>query len=219
MIAALLLADGRFPAGGHAHSGGMEPAIAIGTVQDLTTLEQFLTGRLFTAGVSAAALAGAACSGVHRWEDLDAESEVRTPSPALRASSRRQGRQLVRASLALWPGEILEDLHRTIPDGPHHPVALGGAAAAAGLDPFDAARCAIYSAVSGPAGAAVKLLGLDPLAVHSLMARLTPAMERAALAAAGFAEGPLRTLPCPGSPLLDLYAENHVLAQMRLFAS
>ncbi|HEX6468716.1 MAG TPA: hypothetical protein VF069_06420, partial [Streptosporangiaceae bacterium] len=56
----LLLADSRLPAGGHAHSGGVEPAAAAGAVTDLAGLADFLRGRLATAGLVAAALAAAA---------------------------------------------------------------------------------------------------------------------------------------------------------------
>ena len=58
-VAALLLSDSRFPAGGHAHSGGVEPAVTAGTVSDLASLETFLRGRLRTAGLVAAGLAAA----------------------------------------------------------------------------------------------------------------------------------------------------------------
>ena len=44
--ALLLLADGRFPSGGHAHSCGMEEAVADGRVRDLSTLDGFLRGRM-----------------------------------------------------------------------------------------------------------------------------------------------------------------------------
>ncbi|MCZ7374755.1 urease accessory protein UreF [Micromonospora sp. WMMC250] len=56
----LLVADGRFPAGAHAHSGGLEAAVAAGRVTDLPTLEEFLAGRLATAGLVGAAFAAAA---------------------------------------------------------------------------------------------------------------------------------------------------------------
>ncbi|MER7168140.1 urease accessory UreF family protein [Micromonospora sp. NPDC000207] len=56
----LLLADGRFPAGAHAHSGGLEAAVVAGRVRDLATLEGFLRGRLATAGLVGAAFAAAA---------------------------------------------------------------------------------------------------------------------------------------------------------------
>ncbi|NEA07090.1 urease accessory protein UreF, partial [Streptomyces sp. SID10692] len=55
--ALLVLADGRFPAGGHAHSGGAEPAVAEGRVHDADSLADFCRGRLHTAGLTAAALA------------------------------------------------------------------------------------------------------------------------------------------------------------------
>src|SRR5271163_4592270 len=61
-VAALLLSDSRFPAGGHAHSGGVEPAVTAGSVSDLASLEAFLRGRLRTAGLVAAGLAAAACA-------------------------------------------------------------------------------------------------------------------------------------------------------------
>ncbi|MFV2120289.1 urease accessory protein UreF, partial [Streptomyces sp. Act-28] len=57
--ALLVLADGRFPAGGHAHSGGVEPAVRAGRVQDAADLERFCRGRLHTTGLTAAALAAA----------------------------------------------------------------------------------------------------------------------------------------------------------------
>jgi urease accessory protein len=47
--ALLLLADARLPAGGHAHSGGLEAAVAAGRVVDAASLDGFLRGRLATA--------------------------------------------------------------------------------------------------------------------------------------------------------------------------
>jgi urease accessory protein len=58
-LAALLLADGRFPAGGHAHSAGIEAACADGRVTDESNLEEFVVGRLRTTGLVDASLAAA----------------------------------------------------------------------------------------------------------------------------------------------------------------
>ena len=55
--ALLLLADSRLPAGGHAHSGGLAAAVTAGSVDDEVTLAGFLSGRLHTAGLVAAAAA------------------------------------------------------------------------------------------------------------------------------------------------------------------
>ena len=213
--AVLMLADARFPAGGHAHSGGLEGAVNAGAVADVPSLNLFLQGRLATAGVVAAALAAAACARprADRLARLDAEADARTPSPAQREASRRQGRTLLRAAAAAWPW--LADLPR---DGrpPHHAIALGAAAAAAGCTPGEAALVAAYLTVTGPASAAVRLLALDPIEVSAAIARLAGRIEDAA--ARGAAADP-DDLPYPSAPALDLYAEAHARAEVRLFAS
>jgi urease accessory protein len=220
--AALMLADARLPAGGHAHSGGIEAAVTAGTVSGLPTLEAFLLGRLATAGVVAAGLAAAACAGARArpapWRRLDAEADARTPSPAQRQASRRQGRALLRCALGAWPAPWLDDLGQ-FREGPHHPVVLGGAAAAAGCDPSSAALVAAYLSVSGPASAAVRLLALDPLAVSGMLAAMARQVETAACQGAATATWPAGELPFPAGPALDLLAESHARAEVRLFAS
>lgn len=222
----LVLADGRFPSGGHAHSGGVEAAVAAGRVQEPDDLRGFLVGRLHTAGAVAAALAAVACGLACReapaadaWRALDAEADARITAPALRATSRRQGRQLLRAGRAAWPSDALDRVAGALPAGAHHPVALGVVASAAGMAPEEAAMAAAYDSVCGPAMAAVRLLGLDPFTVHSLLADLAPAMEAAATEAAPRSEGPFSELPAVAAPLLDLSAQTHANSEMRLFAS
>jgi urease accessory protein len=205
----LVLADGRLPAGGHAHSGGLEAAAACGAVHDLGTLGAFLGGRLRTAGSVAASLASAAAAEGADLTRLELEADARTPSPAQRAASRRQGRQLARAARTAWPGPLWAGM----PSDPHHPIALGAAARAAGLRPADAALVAASASISCPASAAVRLLGLDPLAVTGLLADLAVEVDRVAAAAT---TGGLSAL---SAPLLDIGAELHATWEVRLFAS
>jgi urease accessory protein len=241
---ALLLGDARFPGGGHAHSGGVEPAATAGTVTGIASLEVFLRGRLRTAGMVAAGLAAAACARAAQapWDELDAEADARTPSPAQREASRRQGRALLRAARAAWPDapwlaslaapggdagsrradpehagtEYARTRHR---GRPHHAVVLGAAAAAAGCAPAEAARIAAYQSVTGPASAAVRLLALDPMRVSAVLAGLAGEIDAAAAQAAAHAEGPFDSLPYPSAPALDLLAEAHIRAEARLFES
>ncbi|MFB9334077.1 hypothetical protein ACFFTT_14770, partial [Actinoplanes octamycinicus] len=56
----LLLADGRLPSGGHAHSAGLEAQVAAGRVRDVEDLGGFLRGKLATGGLVSAACAAAA---------------------------------------------------------------------------------------------------------------------------------------------------------------
>ncbi|WP_119729502.1 urease accessory protein UreF [Thermomonospora amylolytica] len=218
--ALLLLADARLPSGGHAHSGGLEPAASAGAVADVAALAEFLRGRLATTGLVTAALAAAACaSGPGGWARLDLETDARTPSPAQRRASRAQGRSLLRAVRAAWPGPSLDTLAGLNEAGPHHPVVLGAATAVAGGGPGDAASVAACGSVTGPASAAVRLLGLDPLAVHRALAGLAADIDAVAERAAGHAHGDPADLPAASAPLLDLYAELHLGADLRLFES
>jgi urease accessory protein len=257
-VAALLLGDSRFPAGGHAHSGGVEPAVTAGTVTGLQTLEWFLRGRLRTAGLVAAGLAAAACAGVQRnvaqgksaavvrddgfWAELDAEADARSPAPAQREASRRQGRALLRAARVVWPGAAgLAGLAASVGAnagaasatagataratraeyraGPHHAVVLGAAAAAAGCAPAEAARIAAYQAVAGPVSAAVRLLALDPMRATGILAGLASDIDQVAAQGAAYADSPPGDLPCASAPALDLLAETHIRAEVRLFES
>ena len=257
-VAALLLGDSRFPAGGHAHSGGVEPAVTAGTVTGLQSLEWFLRGRLRTAGLVAAGLAAAACAGVQRnvaqgksaavvrddgfWAELDAEADARSPAPAQREASRRQGRALLRTARVVWPGAAgLAGLAASVGAnagaasatagatagatrteyraGPHHAVVLGAAAAAAGCAPAEAARIAAYQAVAGPVSAAVRLLALDPMLATGILAGLASDIDQVAAQGAAYADSPPGDLPCASAPALDLLAETHIRAEVRLFES
>ncbi|MFG2334485.1 urease accessory protein UreF [Streptomyces sp. NPDC048604] len=216
--ALLVLADGRFPAGGHAHSGGAEAAVKAGRLRDAADLAAFCRGRLHTTGLTSAGLAAAAALGLDPYA-LDAAADARTPSPALRAAARKLGRQLMRAARAAWPGPELDALAEAFPRGAHQPVVLGTAARAAGLGPEDAAYCVAYETVSGPATAAVRLLSLDPFQATAVLARLAPEMDGVAERAAAAAQEGLHALPAASAPLLDITAEQHAAWPVRLFAS
>ncbi|GIH59938.1 urease accessory protein UreF [Microbispora siamensis] len=270
--ALLLLSDSRLPAGGHAHSGGVEEAVRLGEVTGTGDLARFLRGRLATAGLVTAALAAAACElaaadrelgagldpgappengaadGVPLWRRLDAEADARTASPAQREAARTQGRLLLRTARRMWPSAALDTLARAVPEGPHHPVALGAVAASAGCTPRQAALAAAYTSVTGPATAAVRLLGLDPVTVHRLLADLAPALGDTARAACASLDDAVpadgepdecraeehpgrqpgrhaawrarwRALPGHSAPALDLLAEGHLTNPMKLFVS
>jgi urease accessory protein len=225
-VMAIVLADSRFPGGGHAHSGGLEEAAARGLVRREADLPGFLLGRLRTAGELAAVFAGVAAHAARRgasarfWARLDEELDARTPSAAQREASRAQGSGTLRALQAIISN--MELLKATISRRPHHAIVLGTAVGGAGGSPGDAALAAAYLSVSGPASAAVRLHGLDPLAVNGIVVGLAPAMREVASRAARFAGDDPADLPAPGAPGLDLLAEAHArrhLEEVRLFAS
>ncbi|ADB72998.1 urease accessory protein UreF [Geodermatophilus obscurus] len=168
-----------------------------------------VVGRTGSSCSSRETAAPASSSLVAALLDLDAEADARTPSPALRAASRQQGRGLVRVGRRAWPSPVWDAL----PDRPHHPVAMGVAGTAAGLAPSDAAAAAAYLSISGPATAAQRLLAMDPLTVAAVTARLARAVDAVAVAAVEAG------LPADADPLLDLLAEVHAARKDRFFAS
>lgn len=220
--ALLVLADGRFPAGGHAHSGGAEAAVKAGRITGAASLEDFCRGRLHTSGAVTAALAAAAALGVDPAA-LDEAADARTPSAALRVAARKLGRQMMRAARATWPHPELDAVARRFPKGAHQPVVLGLAARAAGLGAEDAAYCSAYEGVSGAATAVVRLLSLDPFDATGVLARLAPEVDRvvadAVEAARRAVDLGVDALPAGSAPLLEIGAEAHAAWPVRLFAS
>jgi urease accessory protein len=224
----LLLGDGRFPGGGHAHSGGVEPAVADGAVHDAESLASFLEGRLVTAGATDAWAAAAACAGVAP-DLVEAEYEARCPSPAIRAASRAQGRGLKRAAAQSWPA--IADVAVE-----HHAVVVGVVAREAGLTPADAASLVVHSSLMGAASAAVRLLPLDMADAAAVVARLGPVAEALTHQTSPSLEvGPTigrerndladlerffgRAGPAWSAPALERRAEEHARWEVRLFAS
>ena len=116
LLALLQLGDGRFPAGGHVHSAGIESAVADGRVTGQRSLEDYLRGRLTTVGLTDAALVAASVIRLDAERrdgsdllgsviaELDAEVEARIAPPPLRSASRKLGRQLTRVAARCWPG-------------------------------------------------------------------------------------------------------------------
>ena len=216
MEALLLLADGRFPGGGYAHSGGLEAGVAEGTVDDLDSLERFVIGRLATVGLSEAWLAAAACTAAalpfadEALARLDDEAEARIASPALRAAGRALGRGLRRAAIVVWPAA------EGVPVA-QQPVVLGAVSHAAGLTPLDAARAALHGCLLTPLNAAPKLMAIDmadALAIAGRAAALTDALVADAIARVASSRPPVRS-----APFLEERAERHVSREVRLFAS
>jgi urease accessory protein len=80
----------------------------------------------------------------------------------------------------------------------------------------------VWSVLSGPAWAAVRLLGLDPLEVTRTLAGRAADVDREAGAAAdgwGVGRRAPADLPVAGAPLSEIAAEAHAAWEVRLFAS
>ena len=223
-LGSLLLADSRLPAGGHAHSGGVEAVVERGLLRDEADLALFLAGRLRGSGPVLAAVAAAGCllTADSEWARWDAAVSARTPSAAMRDASRAQGAALLRTARRVWPSAALDALGQT--GRPHHPLVLGAVVAAVGDGPDAAASLALHHLLGGACSAAVRLLGLDPIAVAAVQARVAEHAEQVALTATQVAREAVayrdpRLLPSTGTPLPEVLAELHARTEVTLFAS
>ena len=106
----------------------------------------------------------------------------------------------------------------------HRALVLGVVAAAAAATPADAAALAVHHLVGGACTAAVRLLGLDPLAVAAVAAaagrQAEPVVGDAAQSGVAAAvAGDPNLLPADGNPLFDVLAQLHRSTEATLFAS
>lgn len=217
----LLLTDGRFPAGGYAHSAGLEEAVEDGL--PIEGIEAFLTGRLQHVALPEAHLAVAAARAA-RGDSLaallvlDAEAEARCPSAPLRIVARRLGAQLLRTAAVVWPEADLLARYADASLATPRSVAFGVVAAVAGLDARATAEAYLYEDAMTVVTAAVRLLPVDSAETARWIIAAEPLVQRLAGEAALASDAP-RALPGSFAPALELRSVRHAAREGRLFAS
>jgi urease accessory protein len=223
-LALLQFADGLFPAGGFAHSLGLETYVQDGAVSDRAGLAAFITAHLEGSAGPADAVAVAhavrlaASDDVAGWVALDERVDAMKAVPELRAASRQMGRQTLRVAAALGPDPFLAALERTVADGltpGHHPVALGAALGRAGVAPELAAGAYLYGTAALLVGAGLRLIALGQVEGQRVLAAMRPRIARLAAAAATTSVEDMWSF----NPGLELAAIRHATLDARLFRS
>ena len=220
-LALLLLTDSRFPAGGYAHSGGLEAAVEGGLAGE--EVPTFLAGRLRGVSGPEACLAVAGARAARRGDLLrlhavDLEAVARCPSGPLRAAATRLGAQILRTAATVWPADPVIRAYRAAAGPSPRAVAFGVVAAAAGLDDRATAHAFLYEEAAMVTTAAVRLLPVDGALAARWLVEAGPEIDR--LTAGAVASGDdLRRLPGGFAPELELGSLAHAARQGRLFAS
>jgi len=217
---AMLLADSRFPAGGYAHSLGLEQAVSDGL--GVRGVADFMGARMRLVARADAALSVAARRAAQAGDDdalllLDDEHAARCPSPVLRDIGRRLGSQLLRSAATSWPCPTIER-YRALSATTPRAVALGVVGAAAGIDDAEVATIALYDDAATVSSAALKLLGLDPAEAARWVAELAPEIDVVARAVA-CDRRPISEQPPPAAVGIELAAAIHAKRTERFFAS
>ncbi len=211
----MLLADARLPVAGHTQSGGLEPAVASG----LRDVPGYLRTRLTTVTRVDAATSVVALHHLRQGlplADVEHAWAARTPSAAMRRTSRAQAKALLRLAKRLWPDAAAVEQVAAL-EAPSRPAVLAACAAVGGLSPVALARLVGYDDVQTVASAALKLLPLDPADVACWVYDVLTEVEGLA---AGVA--PLRDpqdIPAAGAPQLEAWAEAHATTTRRLFSA
>lgn len=224
LLAVLQFADGLFPAGGFAHSLGLETYAQSGAIRDRAGLEAFLVAQLEGASGPADAVAAACAVRAAAQADfascvaVDLRLEAMKPIPELRAASRQMGRQTARVAAAVGDDPFLDALADAVDEGrtPGHQAAVFGAALGRhGADPETAAVAFLYSTTALLVGAALRLLPLGQIEGQRALAAMRPRIARLAARAAAASIDDMWSF----TPGLELAGLRHAGLEMRLFRS
>ena len=211
----MLLSDARLPSAGHTQSASLEPAVLDGL--SAVAVPEYLDVRLGTVTLVEAATAVVALHHLRAGlplVEVEHAWSARTPSAALRETSRAMGRALLRIVRRLWPDHPALD---RLAAHPSRAVVLAVAADAGGLSPTSLARLVGYDDVQTVASAALKLLPLDPADVATWVLGAAPAIDRLAGRVA-----PLNrpaAIPAASAPQIEVWAQAHAVRTRRLFSA
>lgn len=212
-LLALLLADARLPVAGHTQSAGLEPALAAGPVD----VPAYVALRLRTVTRTEAATAVVAraqvLAGVEGLAPVQAAWAARTPSAAMRETSRGMGRALLR----LAPRLVGDAPLSVLPKNAVRPVVLGALAAYGGIGAAATARVVAYDDVQTVVAAALKLTPLDPADATAWVVGAFGAVDEMVAAVAPLTEP--EQLPARNAPVIEENAERHARTTRRLFSA
>jgi urease accessory protein len=223
-LAALQFADGLFPAGGFAHSLGLETYVQDGVVRDRLGLEAFVAAHLEGSAGPADAVAVAVAvrsareSDVAAWIEMDERLEAMKPVPEAREASRQMGRQTLRVAAAVDADVFLDGLARAVADGlapGHHAAVFGAALGRARVEPLLAAAAYLHSTVVLLVGAGLRLIALGQLDGQRVVTSMRPRIARLAEAAAAATAADMWSF----NPGLELAGIRHATLDARLFRS
>jgi urease accessory protein len=223
-LATLQFADGLFPAGGFAHSLGLETYAQDGAVRDRAGLEAFVTAHLEGSAGPADAVAVTAAvrlaaeGEVSKWIALDERLEAMKPVPETREASRQMGRQTLRVASALGADGFLAELARAVGDGltpGHHAPVFGAALGRARVDAELAAAAYLHSTAALLVGAGLRLIALGQVDGQRVLAAMRPRIARLAAAAAAATPADMWSF----NPGLELAGLRHATLDTRLFRS
>jgi urease accessory protein len=224
LLSLLQFSDGLFPAGGYAHSLGLETFIDGGRVTNAASAARVLRAHLEgSAGPCDAvyavnALRAAEADDVDACLQLDIKLDAVKSAAEPREASRQLGRQTLRIAVTLVNHQILSEYARRVDAGAspgHHAVVFGIIGGACGWPAEVTAGTLLYTSAVGMVGAATRLVPLGQTQAQHLISDALPIIARLADDAAKGAVEEAFTF----APALEIAAMQHAQLEARLFKS
>jgi urease accessory protein len=212
------LIDSALPAGGFAHSSGLEAAMQLGMLRDDGAFDRYLASQLEQVGGGALPFVSATHEAPARLAELDRLCDVSTTNHVANRASRALGRSFVAAASAAFDRAPVRDLKEALRDRAllgHLAPAFGAVTSALDLPLGDAQRMFLFIHLRGLVSSAVRLNVVGPLEGQATLAR--------AAAPAEAVWRRCRAIPAEdaaqAAPLLDLWQGHHDRLYSRLFSS
>jgi len=202
----LQLADSAFPAGGFAHSAGLESAVQAGAVRSEGQLRAWIGDALWNAQSSALPF-------VVRddFAAADRDCDAFLVSTVGNRASRTQGRALLETCARSFPNEAIATLRAERSTPCHYAPVFGACARALGATRDEACRVFLHLQLRSIASAAVRLGVIGPHLAQRVHFDLHALLEEVARAPIGE--------PALTAPLQEMFGSTHDRLYSRLFQS
>lgn len=214
----LQLADSAFPAGGLAHAGGLEAALAFAAVRGRDGVAGWIGRSLDAAAGLALPLCAAGWDDPAGWAATDDLADACILGHVANRASRTQGQSFLAAAAGAFGVEAIADLRRAaVRDRrpAHLSPAFGVCTRLLGLGRTASLRLHLHGQMRALVTAAVRLNAIGPLEAQALHHRLAPRAEAAVERASAMTPDDIAAT----DPMLDLVQGCQDRLYSRLFTS
>ncbi len=224
LLSLLQFSDGLFPAGGFAHSFGLESYVQSGMIRTTEELKGFIHAYLEGSVGPCDAVALVSAMKMAREGDLesclalDQRLDAMKSVSEFREASRQMGRQSLRVAASLVTCPLLQAFCESAEMGHtpgHHPLAFGLIGSQLRWHPEAAATAYLYTTTSLLVGASLRLLPVGQLEGQKIVWETAPIISRLAREAKEKGADDLWSF----APAIEIAGMKHATLEARLFRS
>jgi urease accessory protein len=208
----LQLADGAFPAGGFAHSGGLEAAWQYGAIDHFA---RYVDQSLWRTGFGALPFARAGALTSVALGDIDAACDAFLTNHVSNRASRAQGRAFFSTACHVFRAPLAALAERANVTHMHCAPLFGAVGSALGLSCADVQILLLHSSLRGTLSAAVRLGIVGPLEAQRMQGERATLLDQV-LRECGSLE---MDEAAQTAPMSELFAALHDRLYTRLFQS